>query len=101
MTQQTYRAPPMTGDATSQLLQIIARDVGLTGFRPTGKGAEDARQIICLAYNNEKLIRDLWQMAADFSRALDECPELPEHVAVIVKTAILRTRSNAELGNKS
>jgi hypothetical protein len=89
----------MAGDSTSQLVQITARDVGLT-FTPSGNGAQDIRRLACEAFNAQLVTNTLWEMCRDFSRAIDEAQGIPESFKAIVSTGILRARSNIDLGKK-
>jgi len=92
--------PPPLGDATSQLVQIICRDVGLK-FIPTQKGAEDIRKLVCEAYNTRLVVEALWKMCREFTTAIDEAGEsVPEAFKAIVSAGILQAKSNVELGRK-
>lgn len=96
------KPPLLTGDSTSQLVQVITRDVGLKNFKCSGNGANDIRRLACLAYNTSLTADTLWTMAREFTHAIDAHREaVPESFRAIVSIAILRARSNVDLGSKS
>ena len=98
MTGQTFKEPPIRGDACSQLLQTLARDVGLK-MTATGKGDEDARGIVTRAFNAELSANEIWKGVAEMFQ-MAEYGELPERMKAQLAGIILRSRANVELGAK-
>lgn len=100
MTEQTF-APPkrplFTGDAVSQLVQVIVRDVNLQGFKATGKGDADVRQLAIRAFNSFTERQELWNGIADLLKLIDTTPGLPESFLAGLSATVLRTRANIDL----
>ncbi len=102
MSDSKQGAAPLTGDATSQLVQITARDIGMKQFKSSGNGAQDIRRIIVAAHNLQNEVLDLWATIQDLCKLIDaEGDKVPESFRAAVTAGILRVRSNKELGNKS
>lgn len=95
------KPPLLTGDATSQLVQVTVRDIGMKNFKASGNGAQDIRRLACLAYNSATTADELWKMAREFTQAIDQHKDkLPESFRAIVSAGILAARSNVDLSSK-
>jgi hypothetical protein len=88
------------GDSVSRLLQVIAKDVGLTGRRWHGKGMEDARAILVELYNAQLLKDALWTGLQELCQ-MSELKELPEAVQAKIVAIILTARAKFEIKMKS
>lgn len=100
MTEQTFRTAPLTGDAVSQLIQLVARDVGLKSFKPTGRGDTDVRQLVTRAYNVELGNQELWVCVGDILKLVDATPEISEVFKATLSAGVLRARACVDLGQK-
>lgn len=96
---QPPRVQPYQGDAVSQLLQMICRDVGVTGVPWTGRGHDDAR-LMATSFYNFKLARDeLWKSFVELG-AMPELQSMPEAIQTKVCIMVLRAKACMELGSK-
>jgi hypothetical protein len=93
--------PNLIGDATSQLVQIHVRDIGLKNFKFSGDGSQDIRRLVCEAFNSHLVSNALWEMCRVFSKACDDMEgKIPEEFKAIVSAGILHARSDIDLGRK-
>jgi hypothetical protein len=99
-TVQPPRLAPLHGDAISQLVQLIMRNLSVTDFKATGKGDDDITAVVKRMANAEMASRELWKAMGDFVNLLDATPGLPESLKAVVSLGILRARGNAELSKK-
>jgi hypothetical protein len=96
------KAPLLTGDSTSQLVQVTVRDIGMKNFKAAGNGAQDIRRLACIAYNATLTSEELWKMTRTLAQAIDQHKDsVPESFRAIVSAGILAARSNLDLGSKS
>jgi len=83
----------LKGDATSQLVQLKAKQAGFTTLRFTGIGSQDVEMMVRTAYTNHMVAQQLWAMCRDFGEALDRAgDEIPERFRAMFSAAILNTR---------
>lgn len=91
-------APPLRGDATSQLVQTMARSIGLQ-IKATGKGNEDIALLVQRTYNAELSREEIWKGVAELFQ-MAEMGTLPEPMKAKIAGIILRAKSNTEIGAK-
>jgi hypothetical protein len=93
-------SPPLTGDATSKLLQFMVREVGAK-FTPSGNGSQDIRRLATELHNAQQTANILWQMGQDLAHAIDNAdPPVPDAFKAIVVAGILRANANIENAKK-
>jgi hypothetical protein len=88
----------MNGDATSQLVQTVAREIGLK-LTASGKGDEDIRGLVRRTYNAELACQEIWKGVAELFQ-MKELGQLSESLQAKVAAIILRSKANVELGAK-
>lgn len=88
------------GDSVSKLLQVIAKDVGVKDVTYTGKGQDDAKNIITQLYNSRLIKDSLWQGMTELCQ-MKEMKELPESIQAKIMAIILTARGKIELGLKT
>jgi hypothetical protein len=101
MTEQTFKQTPMSGDAVSQLVQLLVKEIGLKNFKATGKGDADIRSVVTRAFNSDLGRQELWNMTSDFLKLIDETPGLPESFLATVSAGVLRARACVDIGQKT
>jgi hypothetical protein len=88
------------GDAVSRLLQVVAKEVGVTDLRWLGKGHEDAKAILVRLHNSDLVRIHLWSALDELLR-MPEWPQLPESIQAATLAIILRARACIELQQKN
>lgn len=92
------KASAPVGDPTSQLVQLMVREVGMKNFRAAGVGAQDIRRLACIAFNASTTAEELWKMTRIFLAAIDEHEgAIPASFKAIVSAGVLNARSNVDL----
>lgn len=88
----------VAGDALSQIIQVLARQVGVSVLL-TGKGQEDLAAIL-IQFKEAKNRADEWAQAIrDIIEFADTTPDCPESVKAYVVAAVLRARVNFDARN--
>ena len=103
MTEQTFappKLPALTGDAVSQLVQIVARNQGVK-VQAYAKGDDAVLDLMKRVYNAEMERTELWTLVSDLLKLMDSTPNLPEAFTASMAAGVLRSRANRDLRRKS
>lgn len=84
------------GDSVSRLLQVVAKDVGITGIKWHGRGKEDVRAVMLELFNSLTVKDVLWEGVKELM-GMPELTSMPEPLQAKIAAIILTARAKIEL----
>lgn len=99
MTDQRILEQPIRGDALSQLIQTLARDIQLK-LTASGRGLDDLRAIMVRCVNVEMAHQEIWK-GVSLLFQMNETNTLPEPVKAQMASIVLAAKANMEIGARS